>query len=189
MDTMPPCGAISSPIAGQCWSRSLKQAGDLGELDADGAHAAGAADDEHAAAGLDLQPVEERLPGGDRGERDRGGLGEVELLRLAADDALVHQVKFAVAARARDVARVVDRIAGLEQARLGAGRFHRAGGVPAQHARRGGARLALLVVDRVHRDRVDLDQQVAAGRRGLGQLDVCEGVGDGFHRSSMTCIG
>src|SRR4051812_30451972 len=108
------------------------QAGELGDLDADRADAAGAADDEERASLLHLHALEVAFPRRDRRQRDRRGLSKVELLRLAADDALVDEVELAVAARPRHVARVVDGVARLEERDLGTGRFHRARGVPAE---------------------------------------------------------
>src|SRR5436190_10939967 len=173
------------------------EAADLRELDADGADAARAIDDEHARATVarDLHAVEECFPRRDRGERDRGRLREVERARLAADDALIDEMELAVAARARDVAGVVHRLAWLEERDLGADRGHRAGGVPAEHARRGRLRLALLRIHGVDRDGLNLDQQVARPRRGFRQLDVAKrcdvsgGVRYGVHKCSSSSAG
>src|SRR5207249_11200308 len=79
--------------------RDHVEAGDFRELDADRADAARAADDQDRAARLYFHALDEAFPGGDGGERNRRGLREVERFRLAADDALVDEVQFAVAAR------------------------------------------------------------------------------------------
>src|SRR5205807_7816640 len=97
-----------------------REAGHLGELDADRAYATGAADDEDRGAAIpsaevDLHAVEEAFPGSDRSERHRGGLREVQFLRLGPDDMLVDEMELTVAAGARDVAGVVNLIARLEE--------------------------------------------------------------------------
>jgi hypothetical protein len=138
--------------------------------------------------------VKQQLPGGDGGQRQRRGLGEVQRRRLAADDALVDQLELRVAAGTGDVAGVVDLVAGREQGHLVADRLDHAGGVVAEHARRifllrlGCAHLG---IDRVDRDRFHPHQDVVAGRFGLGQFDVLQGLrvvdgqvagkADGFH--------
>src|SRR5437660_81852 len=93
-------------LIGESVSRSVprgggddREPGHLRELDADRADATRAADDQHRLVWLNFQPVEEGLPCGDRGQRHRGGLREVQLLRLGADDALVDEMELAVAAR------------------------------------------------------------------------------------------
>ena len=82
--------------------RHDRQAGEAaGELDQDRADAAGSADDQQgtridALAGDSAEAVEQQFPGGDRGQRQRRGLGEGQCLRLAADDTLVNQMKFRI---------------------------------------------------------------------------------------------
>jgi hypothetical protein len=121
--------------------RDHVQAGDhLGDLNADRADAPRATDDEQARAAvlarrIDLHAVEVRFPRGDRGERNRGRLREVQRLGLLGDDPLVDELQLAVRAGPRDVAGVVDLVAGLEERDLRADRGDRARGVVAEHAR------------------------------------------------------
>jgi hypothetical protein len=70
-----------------------------GDLDQDRADAACAADYQQRAwiktlAGRHLEAIEQQFPCGDRRQRQRRGLRKRQRLRLAADDALVDQVKF-----------------------------------------------------------------------------------------------
>jgi hypothetical protein len=90
------------------------------ELDGDGADAARAADDQeraavHPLAALHADPIEQQLPGGERGERQRRSLEEGKRLRLVANYALVDQVEGCVGAGPIDVAGVIDLVARLEQ--------------------------------------------------------------------------
>ncbi len=90
-----------------------------GELDEDGADAAGGSDDEQGAGLLRLaernaQAVEEQLPCGDGGERQSSGFGEGERARLVSGEALIDEMELAVGARAVDGSGVEDLIAGLE---------------------------------------------------------------------------
>ncbi|MNS96930.1 hypothetical protein D3C72_1312480 [compost metagenome] len=115
-----------------------------------------------------------------------------------ADDALVDQLEFAVAARAVDGARVPDFVSDLEQGDVGADGGDDAGCIPAQHFRLAVFRRAVLAhlgVDGVDGNGLDGDEQVAPRGGGLGQLDVEQGVGigdgqavavgDGFHGYSF----
>ena len=104
------------------------------ELDRDRADAAGAAEDQDRArrAGngfRDVEPVEHRLPRGDRGQWQSGGSGEIERSRLAADDPFVDEMKLHVRALAADAAGVEYLIAGLEELRLPPGFRHDSRGV------------------------------------------------------------
>ncbi len=108
------------------------------KLRGDGAHPARAADDEQRGRGAGhgathVQPVEQRLPRGDGGQRQRRGLGEVEAGGHVADEAFVHAMQRGVGAGPGDVARVVHAVAGAQARGLGAGGQHGARGVPAQH--------------------------------------------------------
>ena len=175
------------------------------ELDQDRADAAGAAGDQQRAridalAGHRAEPVEQQFPGGDRGEGKGGGLRERQRFRLAADDALVDQMEFRIGALAQDRAGVKHFVARLEQRDVGADGIDDAGGVIAQDLgfalRRGGA-LADLVVDRVGRDRLHGDADVAALRLGLGGLEIDQRVrvldrkrflvSDGLH-GCVSCL-
>src|SRR5690606_17100033 len=141
-----------------------------------------------------------QFPGRDRGQRQRGGLRELQRLRLVSDDARVDPLVFGVAARAGDVAGVVDLVARLETGDLVADGFDHAGRVEPQHFRRRfdlRLRRAHLGVDRIDRYRLDPHQQVVPGGRGrLRQLDVEQrlwivdrqvaGEGDGFHADSCA---
>ena len=149
------------------------------QLDGDRTDAAGAAKDQDRArrAGngfRDIEPVEHRLPGRDRGQGQSGSGGEIEHARLAADDPLVDQMKLHVRALAADAAGVEHFIARLEKLRLAPRFDHHAGGVVADDfdCARIGSRAAWasaardLVVDGVDRDRAHLDEQIATlGRR------------------------
>src|SRR5205823_12645593 len=108
------------------------EAGVFRDLNGDRADATRAVDDEDARAAVapDLHALEERFPCRDRGEGHGGGLREVELRWLSADDALVDELELAVGAGAGDIAGVVDRVAGFEERHLRADRGDRAGCVP-----------------------------------------------------------
>ena len=165
------------------------------ELDQDRADAAGAADDQKRAridalSGHRAEAVEQQLPRRDRGQRQGCGLRERQRLRLAADDALVDQMKLRIGALALDRAGIENLIARLEQRDLGTDRIDDAGGVVAQDLglafRRGGA-LADLVIDGVGRDRLHRDADIAAARfrfRGL-EIDQCI---RGIDRGGISCI-
>jgi hypothetical protein len=177
------------------------QAGQLArQLHQDGANAARRADHQQrlalrgASVAAHFQTVEQQFPRGDGGQRQRCGLGEVDILRLVADDALVHQMQLAVGAGAGQVAGVPDFIADLEQGHVRADRFHHAGGIPADHlglAFGRGDVAADLGVDRIDRNGAHFDQQIAAGSLRRRQFDIDQGVGvvdrqglavgDGFH--------
>jgi hypothetical protein len=142
----------------------------------------------------DAQALEQSFPGGDGRERQRRGLGEGKLLRHAPDDALVHEVQLAVRARSLVAAGVVHLVAGLEELNLLSHRLHHARGVVAEDLQLAGLqpRHAALGVHGIDRDRLHLDQQVAALRpRGIDldvdeRLRVLDGQGFvvayGFHR-------
>ena len=185
-----------------------RQAGEPArELDQDRADAAGAADDQQRAridalAGHRAEAVEQQFPGGDRGQRQRGGLRERKRLRLAADDALIDQMKFRIGALALDRAGIEHLVAGLEQRDVGTDGIDDAGRVVAQNLglafRRRGA-LAHLVIDRIGGNRLHGDADVAARRfRFCGlEIDQCIGcldrqrffVSDGLHgRFSLVWI-
>src|SRR4051812_31475350 len=114
---------------------------------------------------------------------------------LRPHDALVDKVELAVAAGARDVAGVVHGVTRLEEGDLRSGCLDGARRVPAQHARRGAARLALLGIDGVHGNGLDFHEKVMPRRGGARQLDVVErrevgaGMRDGFHRCSRSSDG
>ena len=147
------------------------------ELDRDRADAAGAAEDQDRArrAGngfRDVEPVEHRLPRGDRGQWQSGGSGEIERSRLAADDPFVDEMKLHVRALAADAAGVEYLIAGLEELRLPPGFRHDSRGVITDNLDfvrvRGPAARAPaacnLVVDGIDGNRADLDEQIATLR-------------------------
>ena len=95
----------------------------------------------------DVEPVEQRLPGGDRGQRQGRRLGERQRGGLPADDPLVDQVELGVAAGPRSRRRRRLRPPAGTPVRP-RGRLHRPGGVPAQHLplpRLGRARIRTLV--------------------------------------------
>ncbi len=66
----------------------------------------------------DVEPVEHRLPGGDRRQGQSRGGGEIERARLAPDDPLVDEMKLHVRALAADAAGVEHFVARLEEPRL-----------------------------------------------------------------------
>ena len=81
----------------------------------------------------DIEPVEHRLPGGDRGQRQSGSGGEIERARLTADDPFVNEMEFHIRALPADAARVEHFIARLEESRLVADFRDNSGGVVADH--------------------------------------------------------
>ncbi len=149
----------------------------------DRTHTASSADDQQALAFIlfaftYLQALEQQLPGGDGGQRQRGGIAETQAFGHVADDAFIHCVQFAVAARAYQGAGVKHLVTGFEQRHFAADGLDHTGHVPAQHL--GGAIfrgdvLAHLGVHRVDRDCFDLHQQVAWAGDGLWQFDVLQG--------------
>ncbi len=153
-----------------------------GQLNGDRGYTAGAANDQNRRCArhrlAHVQPIEQRLPRRDGGQRQGGGLRPVERFRLVADDPLVHQVQFGVGALAGHVAGVEDGVARLEQARLRTDGGHGAAGVVAQDGPLARFRLgsfAHLGVDRVHRNRLHLHQDIAAGGDWFRQGDVDQG--------------
>jgi len=177
------------------------------QLQQDRADTAGGADHQQGftfalVAGRHVQAVEQHFPGRQAGQRQRRGRAEIERCRHVADDALVHQLQFAVAAGARDRAGVPDAVARLEQGHVGTDRLDDAGRVPAQHLPFAGFRLGALAhlgVDRVDRHRAHLDQQVVALRDRVRQGDVDQRLGvvdreaglvsDGFHGKLLMQMG
>ena len=169
------------------------------QLHQHGTDAAGRADHEQrlarqALVAAELQAVEQQFPGCNGRERQGGGRSEIEAGRHVADDALVDQLKFAVAAGTVDGARVPDFISYLEQGDVGADGRDDASRIPAQHFRLAFFRRAVLAhlgVDGIDGNGLDGDEQVAPRGDGHGQLDVEQGVGigdgqavavgDGFH--------
>ena len=144
---------------------------------------------------LQWHALEQQFPCGERGQWQCGRFGEVERGRLARYQPFVHKMELRIAAWPGDITGVVDLVAGREQAGVLADRFDHPGGVPTEYAgcfergRIGGR--PLLAVDRVHRDGLDPDQQVAATRRQRrGEVDIAEGrggfttQGDSFHLGS-----
>ena len=159
------------------------------KLDGDRAHAACAGGDQQRAGivgapDAQTEPVEERLPGGDRSQRHGRRLCEIEGARLVPDDAFIDQMPLRIGARARPGAGVVDLVAGLEERNSRADRFDHAGGIETEHARHITLRRDIapyLGINRVDRHRMDAHQQVTTGGDRLGQLEVDQapGVGDG----------
>nr|GEX65028.1 hypothetical protein [Tanacetum cinerariifolium] len=167
------------------------------QLYQDRSDATAGADDQQAftfaTALLDTQPIEEQFPGGDRGQRQCGGVGVVEGFWLVPDDALIDQVEFAVAPRAGNGACVEHFIAHLEQRHFIAGFANHTDSVPSDHFGFGGSRAgANFGIDRIHRNRSDFDQQITGTGCRLGQVHVDQrigifdgqavlGEGNGFH--------
>ncbi len=164
-----------------------------GQLQHDRTDAAGGTDDQQLLPGAlafhQLQALEQQLPGGDGGQRQCGGLGEAQSPRFASDDALVHQMAFAVAAGAGDGAGVEHLVADLEQADFAAHPDDHTGDVPAQHLRLTALGLsvaAYLGIHRVDRNGAHLHQQIARAGYRLGQFHVLQRAGivdgEGFER-------
>ena len=153
-----------------------------GELDGDMADAARAAVNEHMIARGDAGAVDERFPGGDGHQRQRGGLAPVEGVGLEGHeggiDRDVFTVGAAVAAHAGSTA--VDGVAGREASHAVADGFDHAGHVAAEHRRQfgrdrrpGGAQLG---VDRIDARRDLAHQQLARARAGRVDLGGFEDV-------------
>ncbi len=66
-----------------------------------------------------IEPVEQRFPGGDRGQGQGRCLCPVEAPRLSGDDPFIDDVKFSVCAFARDTACVKDLVPGQNPVTLG----------------------------------------------------------------------
>ena len=141
-----------------------RQLGKLaGKLDQDGTHPAGSADHQQALPLASLlcnaQAVEQQLPSGDGGQRQRRSISVIQTTGLVPDDTLVNYMQLAVAARAVDGAGVEHFVAGPEQRHFRAHLAHNPDSVPAKH-------LWLLAatacpyfrIDRVYRNGLDLDQ-------------------------------
>jgi hypothetical protein len=120
-------------------------------------------------------------------------------LRHLPDDALVDDVEFAIRSRTRDRSRIPDVVARSKQCYLGADGSHDAGGIPTEHLRRSGLgiqRLANFRIDRVHRDRADLDEHITRLQLRLRKFDVdqrrwiidgqCSTVADSFHQLTFS---
>jgi len=175
-----------------------------GQLGQDGTNAPAGADDEDglsamADAGarrqaLDLKPVEQELPGGDRGQGQGGGFGMAQAGGLMTHDAFVHQLQFGVTARPVTCPGIPDLIAGLEKADLGPHGAHHARGVPTQYPELAGRwcqASADLGIHGVNGDGADFDEQVSRPWSGFGQFDIQQGfriidgqdllVTDSFH--------
>ena len=168
------------------------------ELDQDRADTAGRAGHQQmapgSAAARHAEAVEQQLPGGDRGQRQRCGFGVGKRLWRMADQTRVHALEFGIAAGPIQRAGIPDPIAGLEDADLAADRVDDADRVPAEDARcaMGGCGVAPnFGVDRVHRHCPHRHPQILrAGLRHGGvkrdqRLGMVDGQGlaeaDGFH--------
>ncbi|MCY1461068.1 hypothetical protein D9M71_786880 [compost metagenome] len=82
---------------------------------------------------LHAQPVEQQFPGGDGGQRQGCGAGIVQATRLVAGDALIDQVKFAIATWAINCAGVEHFVANFKQRHITAHFADNADGIPTQH--------------------------------------------------------
>ena len=150
------------------------------QLNQNRADATGATRDQQRAridalAGHRAEAVEQQFPGGDRGEGQGRRLRERKRFRLAADDALVDQMEFRIGALAQDRAGVEHFIARLEQRDVGADRIDHARGVIAEDlglAFGWGCALAHLVIDRVCRNRLHGDADIAAFRLRFRGLEI-----------------
>jgi hypothetical protein len=109
-----------------------------------------------------VELVEEGLPRRDRRERESGRFSEGQPSWLVSHDPFVDSMEGCIRPWSIDGSRVVDLIAGDEQCRRVADLAHDSRGVEAQDPRRTlriGPR-PLLDVNGVHRDGVDLDEEV-----------------------------
>ena len=80
------------------------------------------------------KPVKQRLPGGDRGQRQRRRLGEAQRAGTVADDPLVDGLQLGVGALdGSTITGVPDLVAGLERRDLGTDRLDHPGRVEAEH--------------------------------------------------------
>ena len=132
--------------------------------------------------------VEERLPCGDRGQWQRGGLGEVEAVRHVADDPAVNHLLLGVASGSVDRAGVIDPVSGREVHDAGPDREHNSGGVVAEDPRsQGGIEAGTqLDVDRVHRHGADLDEQIVVSHLRQLHVDLDKRLGS-VHRTAAQC--
>ncbi len=151
------------------------------------ADAARAADDEDRVRcarhrHLHVEAVEQHFPGGQRRQRHRGCLRVAQRLRLVADDALVDELKFGVAAGADIAAGVIDFVASLEERHVRADLANDAGCVVTQHAQTARVRCevhAHLGVDRIDGHGLHFDEEVAAGGLRLVDVEIDQAVGVG----------
>ncbi len=163
------------------------ESGMAAELDRHRADAARAADDQQGpaavAAAIELvgHALEQQLPGGERGQRQGRGFGEIQRARLARHQSFIHQVHLCVAARPGDIAGVVHLVPHLERGHLGADGQDGARGVETEDAGRrvfALARTPQLGIDRVDRHCLHAHQQVLPLRGGgRGQFDVFQRAG------------
>ncbi|MNV48479.1 hypothetical protein D3C71_1403850 [compost metagenome] len=148
------------------------QPGMLRQLDCNGAHAARCADHKQMLAGVVFrrpryaQTIEQSLPGGERSQGQSGGFGEVQRRGLSADDALIHEMIFAVPAGTFDAARIVYFIPRLEEGAVRTCRFNDARNIPAQHPwllLRLGLGASHFDIDGIDRNGVYADKQIPPG--------------------------
>ncbi|MNV60080.1 hypothetical protein D3C71_1525320 [compost metagenome] len=112
--------------------------------------------------------LEQQFPCGQRGQRQRCSLGEIQRGGFAPDQAFVHPLILGIATGAGDIARVIHLIAGGERRDLRADRLHHTSRVIPQDPRRIlllRARRALFGVDRIDGNSMYSYQQVASLRR------------------------
>jgi hypothetical protein len=163
--------------------RDHREAGISGELDRHRADAAGATDDEDGGVAgrplaVDLEAVEQHLPGGDRRERQGGGIGGRERLRSRTDDPLVDELQLGVRARAEDRPGIEHPVAGPEQRHRVPCPDDSSHGIEAKDAEAALGRRIVpkLGVDRIDGDRLDPHQQVMPERHRIGQLAPDQGI-------------
>ncbi|MNQ69315.1 hypothetical protein D3C85_839040 [compost metagenome] len=164
-----------------------------GQLREDRAHSAACTDDQQALSFISLafaylQALEQQFPSRNGSQWQGGGLGESQACGHVPDNPLIDHMQLAIGASAGDGAGVEHLVARLEQADFAAHGLDHASNIPAQHlgdAPLGLDILAHLGIDGVHRDGLDLYQQVARAGNRLGQLNVLQrsGIGDGKRMS------
>ncbi|MNJ26494.1 hypothetical protein D3C77_209780 [compost metagenome] len=193
---------LTDPFLG-LWTRGGTDHGEpgqlAGQLGQDRADATGGADDQQTLARIllpfsNLQALEQQFPGGDRRQRQGGGLSETQGPGHMANDALVDHMQLTVGSGPGDGACVINLVAWLKQADLAAHRLDHTGHIPTQHLGDASFRLHVLADFGIHR--VDGNgphfyQQVPWPWLRGWQFDVLQGgrvgngqgmvVGDGFH--------
>ena len=176
--------------------RHVRAAG-LGELHGKRPDAAGTAGDQQALAGDESRLVEQRLPRGGPGQRQRRGVHDVQRGRGAHQ---VGRLGDGIFGERTAVDHAEDELAALELPDVVAERLDRADQFAAQrdgqgHAEPFAGAATDLPVDRVHARRVDLDEHLADARlRPIDVLDAHHVVGtvladdDRFHVWKSRCL-
>jgi hypothetical protein len=168
--------------------------------------AAGSVDDQYGitratAAERHFEAIEQKLPGGQRRQRQRGSARSIETCRLRSDQPLVHRMEFGIGPLPVDSTRVKYGIALLEQARLRPECLNYSDRVITQDPRTAHRRShtrAKLDVGRIDRNCVNSHQQVTRSQLRRRSLDIDQRVrrgdrlrpivSDGSHDSHISNI-